>query len=165
MISFSKPDEVLFNREDLKKAILMKTNKPKNVYKISIRNQYPCLYIGHKHYYVHRLLGELYFGDLTGSVIHHKNGEKTDNSKENLILMTNSEHTTLHHCGNDFRTEDGIRRSVNAMANSKRRNDINPIEVRKMREEGLTYKELCNYFKCGNSVIRKCLAIDWSESE
>jgi len=94
MIYYNKPDDVFFNRGDLSRAILNKTNKPKAEYKVSIRNQYPSICIGHNHYYIHRLLGELYFGDLTGYSIHHKNGEKNDNSKENLMKISNSEHKT-----------------------------------------------------------------------
>lgn len=39
MITFKKPDEVIFNRIDLIKAILNHTNTPKKEYKITIRNQ------------------------------------------------------------------------------------------------------------------------------
>ena len=157
MIAFKKPDEVIFNRIDLIKAILNHTNTPKKEYKITIRNQYPCLCIGHNHYYVHRLLGELYYGDLSGYSIHHRNGIKTDNSRENLELITNSEHTTLHHTGNDFRTKEEMMRSVIAMANAKKRDDVSADEVKKLRADGFTYKELCEHFKCGNSVIKRCL--------
>ena len=33
---------------------------------------------------------------VSGEVIHHKNGDLTDNRLENLELMTNSEHSTMH---------------------------------------------------------------------
>ena len=38
----------------------------------------------------------------TGSVIHHKNGEKDDNRLENLEMMTASEHNRLTFLGNTF---------------------------------------------------------------
>lgn len=154
---FEEPDEVIFNKDDLAEAILNHTDTPKDKYRITIRNQYPCLCIGHNHYYIHRLLGEFYFGNLQRYSVHHKNGIKTDNTKENLIPMSNSEHTKLHHTGKDFRSEDGMMKSVMAMADAKRRDDVSPDEVKKFRSDGFTYKELCEHFKCGNSVIRRCI--------
>lgn len=157
---FIKPDDVLFNCQDLEDAIKLHTDSPKEKYKITIRNLYPCLCIGHDHYYVHRLLGELYFGDITNCLIHHINGIKTDNSRENLQKITNSEHTSLHHRGNDFRSKDCVARCINAMANKRRRKDITSEEVKKLRDSGMTYKELKEYFNCGNSVIANRLNED-----
>ena len=154
---FIKQDDVFFNTDDLEKAIKRNTNAPKDMYKVSVRNGYPCICIAHKHYRIHRLLGELYYGSLYGYSIHHIDGNKKNNTKENLQLISNSEHSILHQLGKDYRTQEGMMKSVMAMANAKRRSDIEPEEVRRLRDKGYTYRELCEYFSCGNSVISRCL--------
>jgi len=49
--------------------------------------------------HLHRCLGELKIGRKlsTDEVVHHINGNPRDNRLENLTVMTNSEHTILHH--------------------------------------------------------------------
>lgn len=161
-MKFIKQANVIFDQKDLEMAICDLTDRPKEEYKISIRNSYLCFCIGHKHHYVHRVLGELYFGDLTGYAIHHVNGEKLDNTKENLQKITNTEHTKLHHLGKDFRTETGMMKSVKGMASKRKRTDVKSEDVRALREKGMTYKELAERFKCGQSVIQNRI-LDWSE--
>lgn len=67
-------------------------------------------------YPLHRVLMENKIGRLLkpDEVVHHKNGDKDDNSIENLEVMTNSQHALLHSrvvedircicpvCGGDF---------------------------------------------------------------
>ena len=50
--------------------------------------------------YLHRLIYEKHNGKLEkGMVVHHKNGNKLDNSIENLIAMPMGEHVSLHFIG------------------------------------------------------------------
>lgn len=62
-----------------------------------------------KYKYTHRIAYENFLGRslMRNEVIHHKNGDKTDNRLENLELLTLSQHTKIHN----------KRRFSNAMSN------------------------------------------------
>lgn len=49
--------------------------------------------------YEHRVVAEAQMGRqlLPGEIVHHINHDTLDNRPENLRVMTNAEHTTLHH--------------------------------------------------------------------
>ena len=53
---------------------------------------------------LHRLIYEDYYGVtlMSWADIHHKNGDKLDNSIENLELIPHDIHTRLHHTGKTF---------------------------------------------------------------
>jgi hypothetical protein len=47
--------------------------------------------------YLHRVIWEENFGKIpSGLIVHHKNGDKTDNRIENLEIMSRAEHNKLH---------------------------------------------------------------------
>ena len=44
----------------------------------------------------HRILASTFHENIYGNVVHHKNFNSLDNSKDNLVVMTYAEHKTLH---------------------------------------------------------------------
>lgn len=64
---------------------------PKGYYRI---RRYPKEY---RYKYMHRYVWELHNGPIPpGYAIHHKNGDKGDNTIENLELLSRSEHGKVH---------------------------------------------------------------------
>ena len=55
---------------------------------------------GNKGKYLHRVIFEDFYGEIPeGYVVHHKDGDKTNNCIMNLQLMKRSDHVSLHESG------------------------------------------------------------------
>lgn len=103
---------------------------------------------------VHRLLAVAQYGfdNVKGKVVHHKNGVKWDNRPQNIEIMTESEHKSLHGCPGE---EDHW--------NSKLTNE-DVEEIRQLYESGgVLQSELAEKYDVARTTIQNVVNGDtWS---
>lgn len=151
----------IFDEEILFKAIDLECRNRNcyrhDEYKIYLHNDYPCISLGHDKVRVHILIGKLLYGKIRkGYVIHHKDFNKLNALPDNLMYMSNSEHTKLHHTGVDFRSEDGKWKSINSAKEKRYKKQITKEEIEKMIAEGKNKTEIAKHFQCGiNTIYRR----------
>lgn len=101
-IEFNSPKEVLYDEEDLRKAIIWYSHKPvcrlKNVY---LHGRYYAVSIHYEKIHIHRLLMKYWKQrDLSRREhVHHIDGNRFNNLKENLELMPAGKHISHHVAG------------------------------------------------------------------
>jgi hypothetical protein len=84
---------------------------------------------------------------LPGELIHHKNGVKTDDCLENLEVSERVQHGRMHNTGAE---------------NAAWRHDVTCVAIAALISQGWSRRRIAEYFKCGPSVIRRRLAVDFA---
>jgi hypothetical protein len=161
-IEFNSPAEVVFNREDLKKAITWFSKKPVARLKhVFLYGNYYAVSIYDQKIHIHRLLMMYWLNrDLqSNEYIHHKDGNKFNNLKENLELMLASAHQSLTNKGKKFTASHKAKISA---ANKRRKGiklkkrvNINLQELAVLLKSGYSINKVAKHFKCDWSTIRE----------
>ena len=73
-------------------------NYPRYIQPVVTNSGYHEVRLGNKHYSVHRMVAETWLDRPAGCYqVHHKDGNKLNNSKDNLEWTTRKEHLRKHH--------------------------------------------------------------------
>lgn len=121
-IHFNSVVSVLFDENELRKAILWYSNKPvaplKHVY---LYGRYYAVSIYEEKIHIHRLLMMYWLKrDLqSNEYVHHKNGNRFNNLKENLEVLSASVHQSITNKGRK-QTPEWIKKRIGKTANIKR---------------------------------------------
>ena len=148
-------EEVLFNAIDLE--CRNRNCYRQDEYRIYLHNDYPCISLGHDKVRIHILIGKLIYGNIRkGYVMHHKDHNKRNALPSNLEYISNSAHTKLHHKGEDFRSEEGKKKSINSAREKIYKKEITKAEIESMLLQGKTKTEIAKHFQCGvNTIYRR----------
>lgn len=125
-IEFNSPHEVIFDKKELKKAILWYTTKPvarlKHVY---LWGKYYAVSIYDEKIHIHRLLMMYWLQtDLqSNEYVHHINSNRFDNRRENLEVMLASIHQSKINKGRK-QSPEFIKRRICASVEAKKNKRI-----------------------------------------
>lgn len=164
-------EKLLYEAIDWKCQLLNKYCHKK--YKVYLCNGYPCISIGHEKIKIHQLLGEYLFGKIrNGYVIHHKDGNKLNNRKENLQYISNVLHAQIHHKGKEYTP------SIKAIKKARKtiyREEITKEKCEQLRKQGLTINQIAQKLNCCVNTINRRLGmkdyttknnvLDWGDTD
>jgi hypothetical protein len=157
-IAFNSPTEVLFDQEELAKAILWYSDKPVSRLKhVFLYGKYYAVSIYEQKIHIHRLLMMFWLKrDLQhNEYVHHKNGNRFNNLRENLDVVFSSDHQSRH---NKNKILSDTHRKKISEANKKR------VGMKFRKRVAINLADLKNRIMKGESInhIAKCYGCDWS---
>lgn len=157
-IKFINESNCLVDYNELEKAILWYQERPTaSNKKIYLFGNYPAVSIHGEKIHVHRLLMMYWLKSVlpTEYSVHHINNNKLDARQENLSLMLNSMHNSIHMKGTKFSKEH---RKKISEANRKRKG----TKIKK--RHNIPSHELSDLLKYGFSIlgISELYKVDWS---
>lgn len=153
----------IVDESELEKAILWYQKSPTaSIKHIYMHSKYPAITIHKEKCHIHRLL-MLYWNNgciPPDKQVHHKNGNKIDASRSNLMLIDAGEHQSLHNKGKKIsqNTRDAIIRFNHSRKGGRmkrKRPDVTPEMVFKLKQEGLSFKRISEMHKLDWHCVRQ----------
>lgn len=121
-------------------------------------SNYKAIKVNGKKVDEHRYIMEQYLGRelARDEVVHHKDGDKSNNKIENLELMSLSEHTRQHQTGNTPSEETRQKlseASTGHKSTSRKLNDDQVEQVRELHNNGISNREIAKMFGVNHQTI------------
>lgn len=159
-IKFRNTCNCIVDYEELEKAIIWYSNTPvQSVKKIYLHEKYPAVTIGKDKIHVHRLLVSYWLNTKIPSsfLVHHINGNKLDERKENLAIIYITTHQSKHNKGKIIseKQKEIIRQNNHKRKGIKRgivRKDVSYRKIWKLHQKGYNINK-----------ISKELNYDWQQ--
>jgi hypothetical protein len=125
----------------------------------SSRKRYQEKVVDGKRSWVHRITAEreiLYRPLAAGEVVHHIDGETSNNNPENLLVMQHAEHSRMHHIGRRLSPEVRERISI---ANTKFwfcESDIHFIST--LHDVfNMSYEKIGEFYHCSRKTVSRAV--------
>lgn len=123
--------------------------------------QYKAIKVNGKKHNEHRYIMEQHLGRPLSryEVVHHINGDKTDNRLCNLMVMSLSEHAKLHRIGAKAteQTRDKLAKASQGNTHSRKLLDEQIEQIKSLHELGLSQRKIADIVGSNHTTIGQIL--------